>query len=117
MKSIPSYWLIVVFAIGIAATYIFLEYIYIPTKTVSVSKRTNYDVVTLTLPNDHDPDVFGPEYWEAYHKLTSMIPCPACRSKAGPFMRFFHDVVNKSTDKPFFDKENYDKHIKEFKNA
>lgn len=111
MNKISPWWLIAAVIIGALAFYLFLEYIYIPDKTISVSKRKNYNIVTLALPNSTEPDEFGPKYWQAFHKLAAMVPCGGCRDKAVPFIRFFHDVVNKETDKEIFDKENYNKHI------
>lgn len=111
MKKISLFWIFVAIVIAIAATYIYFNKIYIPDKTFSVSKRKNYDIVTLVLPNTVNPDIFGPKYWEAYHKLTNMIPCTGCRNQAVPFMNFFHDTVNVKTDKPIFDKDNFNNHI------
>lgn len=111
MSKIPAWWLLISLLIGIAAAVIFLKFFFIPDKTVSIGERPQYDVVTLKLPRSIEADIFGPKYWEAFHTLTNRIPCSICRDKAVPFMSFFHDVVNQSTGKPIFNKENYNKHI------
>lgn len=105
------WWLLLVFMLGLGAAYLYYKFLYVPIETVTINKRKKYDIVTLALPSDHYPLVFGPRYWEAYHKITENIPCPGCRSKAVPFMKFFHDVVNQEKGKRIFDKENYNKHI------
>jgi len=109
--KISAWWLVFIFIVGIAAAYIYLKFIYTPSQTFTVNQRRDYDVITLALPRDSDPTVFGPRYWETLHKLVDRIPCPACRNKAVPFMSFFHDVVNKKTEKPLFDPKNYNEHI------
>lgn len=109
--KISAWWILPVLIIGIAATYLYMNYVNIPSETVTISKRKKYDVITLALPNDSDPSVFGPKYWESFHRLADNIPCPGCRSKAVPFMKFFHDVVNIKTEKPVFDPENFNTHL------
>jgi len=109
--KISSWWLLLALIIGIFGAVVFYKCFYIPGKTVSINTRSNYDVITLALPKDSDPTVFGPKYWDALHTIVERIPCPACQMKAVPFMSFFHDVVNKNTGKPLFDKENYNQHI------
>lgn len=116
MIKISPYWLILALLVGIAVAYIYITFIFVPEKTFSVRKTTNKNIVTLSLPNSSDPAVFGPHYWESYHKLTDMIPCASCRSKAVPFISFFHDIVNHGTGKPYFDADNYNKHIDFIKN-
>lgn len=111
MKQISAWWLLPALIIGIAGAYLYLEYAYTPNQTVTIKPRTNYDVITLALPNSKDTAIFGPKYWKALHTITAKIPCSICRDKAVPFMNFFHDVVNHHTDKPIFDKENYNTHI------
>lgn len=111
MNKISAYWLIPVFFIGIFAAWVYFHFFYIPSQTVTISPRKRFDVITMALPNDHNPNVFGPKYWEAYHKITENIPCPGCRSKAVPFVSFFHDFVNNDKKKPIYDKENFQKHI------
>lgn len=59
-----------------------------------------------------DTDVFGPEYWKAFHTLAEMIPCSICRKDAVPLLTFTHDIVNKKLGKSTFDQENYDKWTK-----
>lgn len=107
--DIPIFWIIVlavlIFFMGWYGNDFFTE---IPTKTVTVNRKGEFDIVTLKLPNNPNPQVFGSKYWEAFHKLAQMVPCPACRSKAVPFMSFFHDVVNNQTGKELYDKKNYD---------
>lgn len=97
--------------IAVGVTVVYFNFIRVPSETVSVSKRKNYDVVTLALPNASDPMVFGPKYWLAYNFLDSNIPCPGCRSKAVPMGTFRHDIVNAMTDKPIHDKENWKKWV------
>lgn len=109
--KISAWWLLAALSVGILVTYLYLQFISAPSETVSVKQRGDYDLVTLKLPNASDPRIFGPKYWEAFHRLTDRIPCPDCRSKAVPFMVFFHDLVNKGTGKQIFDKENFNRHI------
>jgi hypothetical protein len=104
-------WLIAGAFFLIALAYFFTDYFSEPSDTVKVKNKKDYDIVTFKLPNSIDADVFGPEYWKAYHKLTDMIPCSICRKDAVPMMRFVHDIVNKKLKKPIYDKENYDKWI------
>lgn len=111
MNKVSSWWLLVMLIIGIAAAYIYFNYIRIPSETVSISKRKNYNVITMALPSEGDTSVWGPKYWQAFHTLAERIPCSLCRDKAVPFIRFFHDVVNKETGKEIFDKENFNEHI------
>lgn len=106
-----GWWILLGLTIGLAAAFIYYKFFYIPDQTVSINPRTNYDVITLSLPRNPSPLVFGPKYWKAFHTITERIPCPACRNKAVPFMKFFHDVVNKETGKEIFDKDNFNKHI------
>lgn len=107
--EIAIYWLIllglVIFFLGWYGNDFITE---VPLKTVTVKRKGEFDIVTLKLPNNPNPQVFGSKYWESFHKLAEMVPCPACRSKAVPFMSFFHDVVNKETGKQLYDKKNYD---------
>lgn len=109
--KISAWWLAFAVIVGLAAAYIYFKVIYTPSETFTVNKRKNYDVITLALPTNSDPAVFGPKYWETFHKLADRIPCPSCRAKAVPFMSFFHDIVNLKTEKPLYDKENFNKHI------
>lgn len=109
--KISAWWLLVALIIGLIASYLYYKFFYTPTETIITNPRTRYDVITLTLPNNPNPDIFGPKYWHGFHKLTENIPCPGCRGKAVPFMKFFHDVVNKETGKPIFDKDNFNKHL------
>lgn len=111
--KVSAWFLLLAFLVGIAATFIYFRFLYVPSDTFSIYTRRNNDVITLALPNDRDPSptIFGPKYWEAYHKLTERIPCQGCRSKAVPFMKFFHDVVNYQKGKPIFYKENFNKHL------
>lgn len=105
--KISIYWVITLLIIAVVGTYLFINYVYVPASTVALTKRKNYDVITLALPNSVDPAVFGPKYWQAYNFLDQNIPCPSCRSKAIPLGTFRHDIVNAMTDKPIFDKENW----------
>ncbi len=109
--KISAWWILAAVVITLAAVLIFNKFFYIPSETVNISSRRNYDVITLALPKETDPSVFGPKYWESFHKITENIPCPDCRSKAVPFMKFFHDVVNKKTGKPIFDRDNFNNHL------
>lgn len=109
--KISPWWLLVALSIGLGFMYIYLKFWHIPDETFSLSERKNYDVITLTLPNTIDEAIFGPAYWKAYHSLTDRLPCSICRDKAVPFMRFFHDVVNRETKKPIVYPENFNKHI------
>lgn len=109
--KISPWWLLGALAVGIGLTYLYLEFWHTPGETFSVRERKNYDVITLTLPNSIDEAIFGPAYWEAYHSLTDRLPCSICRAKAVPFIRFFHDVVNRETKKPIFDKDNFNQHL------
>lgn len=109
--KIYAWWLLLAFIVGLSAAYLYFKVFYVPAETFTVNKRKKTDVIVLALPNTPDTTIFGPKYWEVYHKLTERIPCPACRNKAVPFMKFFHDMVNRKTDKPIFDKENFNKHI------
>lgn len=109
--KISAWWLLAALLIGIAAAFVYFKFFYTPADSFSVNERRNDDLIILALPNNADPVVFGPKYWHAFHKLSERIPCPGCRGKAVPFMNFFHDVVNKETGKPLFDKDNFNKHI------
>lgn len=108
--KVSVWFLLAAFLVGIAATVLYFMYLYTPSET-SIIPRRNTDLITVALPNDPDPDVFGPRYWEMYHKITNNIPCPSCRNKAVPFMEFFHDVVNNKTGKKIFNQENFNNHI------
>lgn len=105
------WWLLVVFVLGLASAYIYYKFFYVPIETVTINPRKKYNIITLSLPNDTNPQVFGPKYWEGYRGVTKTIPCPGCRSKAIPFMSFFQDVVHAQKKKPIFDKDNFNKHI------
>ena len=105
--KISAYWLIPVIIVAVAVTIIYLQFIRVPDNTVSVSKRKEYDVVTLALPNSIDAQVFGPKYWKANEFLDANIPCSICRNKAIPLGSFKHDIVNAMNDKPIFNKENW----------
>lgn len=109
-------WLIFFSLLSAFLVWVYLEYIKIPLQTVTIQKRKNYDIVTLKLPNSSDPDIFGSKYWESLHILMDTIPCSACRYEAVPFMKFFHDYVNKKTGKKMMYPENYEKWIKKLCN-
>lgn len=109
--KISIWWMLLAATIGIAAAVIYFKYFYTPDETISIRPRMSYDIVTLTLPKDSNPAVFGPKYWQSFHRLSENIPCPSCQEKAVPFMKFFHDLVNFKTQKPIFDKDNFNKHI------
>ena len=79
--------------------------------------RKNRNNVTYNLPDNKDPNVFGPYYWTALHDITNRIPCPLCKPFGQKFMIFFHDVVNKKLDKPLFDPENYNEMLNYLKNS
>lgn len=101
-------WLLLFAIILLAAGWFANEWMNAPQQTVTIKKGKEFDIITLKLPNNPDPEIFGSKFWEALHSIVEDIPCPACRSKAVPFMKFFHDVVNKSLKKPLYDKDNYD---------
>lgn len=109
--KISAWWLLAALSVGILFTIIYLEFIHTPSETFTVNERKDYDIITLKLPRSIETTVFGPKYWEAFHRLTARIPCSECRNKAVPFMIFFHDLVNRGTKKPIFDKENFNKHL------
>ena len=104
-------WVVFFTVLGGFLVWIFNQYIKLPSKTVTIMPRKEYDIVTLKLPNSVDAEVFGSKYWEAFHTLAKMIPCSICRKDAVPMMRFVHDIVNKKVGNPVFDKENHDKWI------
>lgn len=95
----------------ILITYFGTEKYNEPTKPVTIKKKKDYDIVTFKLPNTIDADIFGPEYWRAFHTLADMIPCAICRNDAVPMFRFVHDLVNKKLKKKLQYPENYDKWI------
>lgn len=109
----PIGLLIFIGLILIIATYFITEYLIDPSETVTIKPRRDYDIVTFKLPNSHDPDVFGPSYWKARHKLAEMTPCPGCRMDAVSHEKFFHDWVNKKTGKKIMYQENFDEWVKE----
>lgn len=109
--KISAWWLLFILVLSLAAAYLFFKFAYIPSETITVNPRPNQDVMILKLPTSKDPAVFGPKYWESFHKMTENIPCSICRDKAVPFMKFFHDVVNQQTGKDIFYKDNFNKHI------
>lgn len=100
--------LLILFVIGLAAVLII---IYNKKKQQVVLKTTSdtpdFETISYRLPTDVDPTVFGPKYWEAYHNLTSNIPCGTCKEFAVRFMIFFHDVVNLKLGKPLYDPKNF----------
>lgn len=100
-------WLIFFALLLIVATHYISDYLNEPQDTVTKKSKSDYNIVTFKLPKNPNPDVFGPSYWKALHTLVEMVPCPACRYKAVPFMKFFHDVVNLNTGKKLFDEKNY----------
>lgn len=102
-------WLIFSAFLLIITTYIIGKVIDEPTETVTVKNRKNYDIVSFRLPNSIDPDVFGPAYWKARHKLAEMTPCISCKAEAVSHEKFFHDYVNKKIDKKVAFPENYSK--------
>lgn len=91
--------------------YLYFEYLHIPSQTVTIKTRKNFNVVTFKLPNSSDPEVFGAPFWKARHTLAELTPCSACRVDAVAHEIFFHDWVNNKKQKPFFDKENFDKWV------
>lgn len=109
--KISAWWLLLALVVGLAGAYIYFKMFYVPIETFSVNGRKKNDVIILSLPKSIDERIFGPKYWKVYHALTERLPCSICRNKAVPFMKFFHDVVNRETKKPIFDKENFNKHI------
>lgn len=110
--KVSVWWLIALFAAGVAAAAIYFGVFYIPASTITHRKRKDYDVVTFKLPNSKDTGVFGPRQWEARHFLDQLIPCSACREHAIPLGVFVHDIVNLSTGKQLFNKENWKEHVR-----
>lgn len=107
--KISVWWLISVIIISVSVMYIYINYIHIPSQTVNISKRKNYDVITAVLPNSLDMDITGPKYWQLYNALDNNIPCSICRNKAVPLGTFRHDIVNGINGKSIFpfDKQNW----------
>lgn len=65
------------------------------------------DEVTFYLPTNKPLDVWGPEYWRAYHEISNRIPCEECRRDAVPLMVFMHDIVNAKKGKKLYDPQNF----------
>lgn len=108
-------WIVFFSLLAGFAVWLFMEYVYLPSKTVTIKTRKNFKLALFRLPNDHNPDVFGAPFWESFHTLSNMIPCPTCRNKAVPFMIFFHDIVNKKTGKKIYDPQNFNYWIEHIK--
>lgn len=107
-------WVIFISVLVGLLVWLYMEYFYLPNKTVTIKSRDGYNLVLLRLPADHNPDVFGAPFWDARHTLAELTPCPSCRAEAVSHERFFHDYVNKKTEKKIMYQENFDKWIKEF---
>jgi len=105
-------WLIFFGLVLIFAVHLLTDYFNEPTETVTIKHKKDFDIITLKLPNSHDPDIFGPPTWEARHFLAKWTPCPGCRAEAVSHEIFFHDWVNKKTGKGIKYKGNYDKWVK-----
>lgn len=67
----------------------------------------NKKLITFNLPSDSDPNIFGKEFWSAFHKLAAEIPCESCRGEAEKFVIFWHDSVNLKLGKPLYDEKNF----------
>lgn len=102
MSKISALWILPALAIGIIAAWLYFQFVYEPSQTVSINKRKNNDIVTLKLPRSIEAEVFGPEYWKAFHALAALIPCSICRDHAVPLEVFKHDIVNGMIEKPIF---------------
>lgn len=89
------------------AFWAYMEYFYTPAQTITVKNRRNYDVVIFRLPTTPNTDIFGPPLWDARHFLAEFTPCPSCRADAVSHEKFFHDWVNKKTNKKMVYPENY----------
>lgn len=94
--------------------WLYMEYVYSPSQTITIKSRKDYDILTFRLPNSHDPDVFGRPYWSARHFLAKMTPCPACRNEAMSHEKAFQDYVNIKKGKSFFDEKNFNEWAKKF---
>ena len=109
-------WVVFFTVLGGFLVWIFNQYIKLPSKTVTIMPRKEYDIVTFKLPNSGNTQIFGSKYWEAFHTLAEMIPCSICRKDAVPMMSYMHDLVNyKINHTPnfneIFDKKNFEKWI------
>lgn len=105
-------WIIFFSLLAGFAVWLFMEYIYLPSKTVTIKTRKNFNLVLLRLPNDHDPDVFGASFWDARHTLAKLTPCPSCRSEAISHEKFFHDYINRKTKKDMKYPDNFNEWVK-----
>ena len=106
MPKISAWFIFLALAIGIAAAYIYLNYIRIPDELITVRKTKDKDIITMTLPSSGN---WGPSWWKAKEFLNANLPCSLCSTKAVPLGSFEHDVVNGMQEKPNFpfDKENW----------
>lgn len=106
MPKLSAWFILLAFVIGIAAAYIYFNYIRIPDELITVRKTRDKDIITMTLPSTGN---WGPKWWEAKKFMNDNLPCSICSVKAVPFGSFEHDVVNGMTEKPNFpfDKENW----------
>lgn len=104
MPKLSTWFILLAFVIGIAAAYIYLNYIRIPDEGITLRKTKDKDIITMSLPNSGN---WGPKWWKAKEFLNANLPCSICSVKAVPFGTFEHDVVNAMTEKPIFDKDNW----------
>lgn len=92
--------------------WIYMEYFYLPSQTVTIKRRGNLDVVLLKLPNSHDPNIFGAPFWEARHALAKLTPCPSCRYEAISHEEFFQDWINRKIKKDMKYPDNFNEWVK-----
>ena len=121
----PSYWILIIL-IAVIITYVITKNINKEKKEeggiieekisnknkkeelIKIKKTDDYDIITMKLPNSPDPSIFGSAYWNAFHRLSGMIPMQSAREEGQSLIKFIHDIKNKSLEKGFYDKENYD---------
>ena len=94
------------------AVWVYMEYWYLPTQTVTIKTRRDFNVVTLRLPTSGNTEVFGAPFWEARHKLAELTPCSICRNEAISHEKFFHDFVNRKTGKDMKYPDNFNEWVK-----
>lgn len=114
--NISIIYLAIIIIIIIIITYFIYTRINEPTKTVSITNGKDYNIVTLRIPNSIEPNIFGPKLWEARHALAELTPCYYCRLDAVSHEQFFHDYVNKKTNKPLLYPDNFNNWIEKIKN-
>lgn len=63
--------------------------------------------IVYYLPTSVNPEIFGPDYWFAFHDLASKVPCLECSKEAESFISFFHDLKNYQLGKKVQYKKNF----------